>query len=134
MGMLTAAAAVSVVVAAVIGGDPDVAERIRAADDVLVFELESPLPAARIVYSSEVGRAMFVGEGLEAPGPQHTYQLWLLDDDGPRSAGTFQPEGGGATVVLDGTAETGSAVGLSVEPAGGSPQPTTRLLFTQPLS
>ena len=68
------------------------------------------------------------------PGENRIYQLWLIDDDGPRSAGTFRPEDGQTTVVLEGTAEAGLVVGLTVEPGEGSPQPTGEVLVAQPLT
>lgn len=134
-GIAAAAAAVSVVVAVAIGGEPDLVEQIYNADDVVELAVaDSPFAATRIVYSREVGRVLFVANDLPDPGEERTYQLWLIDDDGPRSAGTFQPEEGQTTVVLEGTAEVGSVVGLTVEPGGGSPQPTGDVLVAQPLT
>ncbi|MEX2424930.1 MAG: anti-sigma factor [Acidimicrobiia bacterium] len=134
-GIAAAAAAVSVVVAVSIGGEPDLVEQIYNADDVVELAVDdSPFTATRIVYSREVGRVLFVADDLPDPGEERTYQLWLIDDNGPRSAGTFRPEDGRTTVVLEGTAEAGSVVGLTVEPGGGSPQPTGDVLVAQPLT
>jgi len=134
-GIAAAAAAVSVVVAVAIGGEPDLVEQIYNADDVVEFAVEeSPFAETRIVYSREVGRVLFVANDLPDPGEDRTYQLWLIDDDGPRSAGTFRPEDGQTTVVLEGTAEVGVVVGLTVEPGDGSPQPTGDVLVAQPLT
>lgn len=135
VGLTTAAAAVSVVVAVALGGEPDLVDQIYSADDVMVFEVDSsPFTNTQVVYSREVGRALFVSDDLPDPGPERTYQLWLIDDDGPRSAGTFEPEAGRAVVVLEGTAESGLTVGLTIEPAGGSSQPTGEVLVAQPLA
>jgi anti-sigma-K factor RskA len=134
-GVAAAAAALSVVVTVAIVGGPDVEEQIYGADDVVEFAVEnSPFAGTRIVYSREVGRVLFVANGLPDPGEGQTYQLWLIDEDGPRAAGTFRPEGGQTTVVLDGTAEPGLVVGLTVEPGDGSPQPTGDVLVAQPLT
>lgn len=135
VGIAAAAAAVSVVVAVAIGGEPDLVEQIYNADDVVEFAVEdSPFTATRIVYSREVGRVLFVAHDLPDPGEDRTYQLWLIDDSGPRSAGTFRPEDGQTTVVLEGTAEAGLVVGLTVEPEEGSSQPTGDVLVAQPLT
>ena len=134
-GIAAAAAAVSVVVAVAVGGDPDLVEQIYSADDVVEFAVDdSPFDSTRVIYSREVGRVLFVANDLPDPGVDRTYQLWLIDDDGPRSAGTFRPEDGQTTVVLEGTAEIGLVVGLTVEPEGGSPQPTGDVLIAQPLT
>ena len=134
-GIAAAAAAVSVVVAVAIGGEPDLVEQIYGADDVVELAVEgSPFPGTTIVYSREVGRVLFVAGELPDPGEDRTYQLWLIDDDGPRSAGTFRPEGDQTTVVLEGIAEAGSVVGLTVEPGDGSTQPTGEVLIAQPLA
>lgn len=134
-GIAAAAAAVSVVVAVAIGGEPDLVQQIYNADDVVELAVaDSPFAATRVVYSREVGRVLFVANDLPDPGEDRTYQLWLIDDDGARSAGTFQPEDGQTTVVLEGTAEVGLVVGLTVEPGDGSPQPTGDVLVAQPLT
>lgn len=134
-GLTAAAAALSVVVAVAIGGEPDLVEQIYAADDVVVIEVDgSPFANTQVVYSREVGRVIFVSDQLPDPGDDRTYQLWLIGDAGPRSAGTFLPENGAATVVLDGTAEPGLVVGLTIEPSGGSTQPTGEVLVAQPLA
>jgi len=134
-GVAAAAAAISVVVAVSLGGDPDIAEQILAAPDVVVLEVDgAPFPGTEIAYSREVGRGLFTADALPDPGEGRTYQLWLIDDDGPSSAGTFLPTDGETVVVLDGTAEPGYTVGLTIEPAGGSTQPTGDILVAQPLA
>lgn len=134
-GVAAAAAAVSVVVAVSLGAEPDIAEQILAAPDVVVLEVaDAPFPDTEVVYSREVGRVLFTAGELPDPGEGRTYQLWLIDDDGPSSAGTFLPSDGETVVVLDGTAEPGYTVGLTIEPTGGSRQPTGEILVAQPLA
>lgn len=135
VGLTAAAAAVSVVLAVALGGGPDLAEQISSADDVVILEVPSPFGPTRVVYSQEVGRALFTADELPHPGAERTYQLWFIDDDGAaRSAGTFLPEDGRARVVLEGAAAGDLVVGLTVEPAGGSRRPTGEMLVTQPLA
>lgn len=134
-GVAAAAAAVSVVVAVGLGGEPNIAEQVLAAPDVVVIEVDAaPFPGTEIVYSREVGRVLFTADALPDPGEGRTYQLWLIDENGPSSAGTFLPSDGETVVVLDGTAEPGYTVGLTIEPSGGSPQPTGEILVAQPLA
>jgi anti-sigma-K factor RskA len=66
---------------------------------------------------------------LPAPPPGHVYQAWTLAKGAKAVAPstTFLPGSGGATVVrLPETATTLAAVAVSVEPTGGSKQPTTK--------
>ena len=56
-----------------------------------------------------------------------TYQLWFVGaDEIARSAGLLTPgEDGRGSMVLDGDPNAAAAVGLTLEPAGGSTRPTT---------
>jgi anti-sigma-K factor RskA len=63
---------------------------------------------------------------LPALDETQTYQAWLIADGTPVSAGTFNVDASGAAIHAIGDAAPGSfeAVGVSIEPAGGSDQPT----------
>jgi anti-sigma-K factor RskA len=78
-----------------------------------------------LYWSVDEGRSAVVVEGLPDVGADSTYELWYIDDSGAASAGTFDVTGDETWRVLDGQLAPGIAVGVTVEPAGGSPQPTT---------
>ena len=80
-----------------------------------------------VVVSRSQGAAVFLGSDLAAPGADKTYQLWFIDPAGlARSAGVVRPgPGGSVAAMLEGPLGTSTAVGLTVEPAGGSAAPTT---------
>ncbi|MBW0252921.1 anti-sigma factor [Cellulomonas sp. PS-H5] len=68
--------------------------------------------------------ALVTASGVDAPGADQVYQLWVMRDGAPVPAGT--------TGVTDGTLQirtdayrTGDALALTVEPEGGSEQPTS---------
>ncbi|QGV77331.1 anti-sigma factor [Streptomyces ficellus] len=84
-----------------------------------------------VVASDRQNAAVFTAANLPAPGTGKTYQLWLDHDGTMRPAGLIHGDG---TVVLTGNPADAGAVGLTVEPAGGSPRPTTDplLLMTLP--
>ncbi|MEW2635316.1 anti-sigma factor [Streptomyces sp. NPDC048389] len=84
-----------------------------------------------VVASERQNRAVFTAANLPAPGAGKTYQLWLDHDGTMRPAGLIHGDG---TVILTGNPADAGAVGLTLEPAGGSPQPTTAplLLMTLP--
>ncbi|MGW0362767.1 anti-sigma factor [Streptomyces sp. NPDC002990] len=75
-----------------------------------------------VVASPRQNKAVFTATGLPAPAPGKTYQLWLAHDGTMRPAGLIHQDG---TVPIDGNVTDASAVGLTLERAGGSPQPTT---------
>lgn len=82
--------------------------------------------SARLITSDEVGKTVFVGSGLPAVPDDKTLELWLIDDEGAHPAGVFQPdERGQAMHLVDADLKGVEAVGVTIEPAGGSPQPTT---------
>lgn len=78
---------------------------------------------ATLVWSVSLDRSAIVASDLPEIASDQVYELWYIDADGPRSAGTFAAAS--ADVELQGALGTGSSVGVTVEPTGGSPQPTT---------
>ena len=88
-----------------------------------------------VVVSRTRGRAVVAASGLPRPGADRTYQLWLVPPGGaPRPAGLLEPsQRGSATVLVEGDPGTAAAVAVTVEPAGGSPAPTSAPTYIAPL-
>jgi hypothetical protein len=82
---------------------------------------------ARLVWSDELGRSGIHLADAPALGLGRTYQLWYIHGSTARSAGTTNAAG---DVVLDGALRAGDVIGVTVEPAGGSAQPTTTPVVT----
>ncbi|SEA60158.1 anti-sigma factor [Leifsonia sp. 21MFCrub1.1] len=81
---------------------------------------------ATLVWSGELGRSALVANGLPALPGDKTYELWYLRDGKAIPAGTMTPAESGSTWrVLTGEMAAGDAVGVTVEPSGGSDKPTT---------
>ena len=81
---------------------------------------------AKLVWSNSLGSSAVMVDGLPALEAGKVYELWYIDDGGARAAGTFTVGDSGSTWrVLDGEMRAGDLVGVTVEPAGGSEQPTT---------
>ena len=71
---------------------------------------------------------------LKAPAPGHTYEAWLIGaDKKPVPAGTFRA---GTSIVYDlkGNSSKTRTVAITVEPAGGSPAPTTPAIASASLA
>lgn len=105
--------------------------RITAASDVQ----RASVPVAgggdaTVVWSNELGRSAVLAEGLPELPEGKVYEAWYIDSKGPVAAGTFTAaESGTSWHVLEGTMSAGDTVGVTVEPAGGSQQPTTEPIF-----
>jgi hypothetical protein len=81
---------------------------------------------ATLVWSGALGESVLIVDGLATLPDEKTYELWYIGEDGPISAGIFNTHRSGESWrVLDGAMSAGDAVGVTVEPAGGSEQPTT---------
>jgi anti-sigma-K factor RskA len=79
-----------------------------------------------IVMSPRRGEAVVLVDGM-APAPtDHAYELWMIHDDVRVPAGVFDVDDRGrATRFVTGDMATVTAIGVTVEPADGSPQPTS---------
>ncbi len=75
--------------------------------------------------------AVFRTDDLPELPADQAYQLWLIDDDGATSVGVLG-RGGQLEMVMDDVSGADS-VGLTVEPASGSEQPTGELVLQLPL-
>ncbi|MDH6699456.1 anti-sigma factor [Streptomyces sp. DSM 41014] len=78
-----------------------------------------------VVVSHSRDKAVFVVSGMARPPSGKVYQLWFDDAGTMRSAGLMKPGAGDQTVLLDGAVDGASGMGITVEPAGGSKQPTS---------
>jgi anti-sigma-K factor RskA len=68
--------------------------------------------------------------GLDKAPQGKTYEAWVIPKNkAPRPAGLF-PGGKPTTVHLHGVPQKGAVVAVTVEPAGGSPAPTTTPIGT----
>ncbi|MEU0131290.1 MULTISPECIES: anti-sigma factor [unclassified Streptomyces] len=81
-----------------------------------------------VVVSESVNRAVFLASDMAQPPGGKVYQLWFNDGGAMRSAGLMNPSTTDETVLLDGPVDHASGMGITVEPAGGSEQPTSQPL------
>ncbi|MGA8977757.1 MAG: anti-sigma factor [Pedococcus sp.] len=80
-----------------------------------------------IVRSPSLRRAVIVADNMPSAPEGKDFQVWFNQpNQGMVSAGVM-PHGAAPTVSvpLEGDASTALAVGITLEPAGGSPEPTT---------
>ncbi len=78
------------------------------------------------VVSARDAEAVITTAGMPAPPGTRVYQLWVLSLAGARSAGLMRAgEGGPTSPVLASGVQPGDRLGITIEPAGGSSQPTS---------
>lgn len=136
--VLSLAVAAAMVVALALGGwvvnlvqqrDAQIAAssaetQLYGAPDVKVTQFTLTNGAqASFVASRSLGRALFTSTSLPSPGGDRVYQLWTLRGD-QATPDNLVPGGNGIRQWFRGDIAGSSNVALSIEPAGGSPQPT----------
>lgn len=98
-------------------------QQVLQANDAQRFEKKVGDATATIVRSPSLKKAVIVTANLPAAPDGKVYELWLQQGQTMVRAG-LMPTGQANTVLLDGDAATAQAVGITVEPAGGSDTPT----------
>ena len=112
-----------------------VAEQVMAAPDVRTVSRPLANGTATVVFSHDRNAAVLVMNNVPPPSPGTVYQMWLLDANGPTSAGTM-----GTAAVAPSTTATlphlgsSTALAFTVEPGNGSAKPTTPILTELPLA
>lgn len=110
-------------------------ERVLKADDAESIAKEFPDGStATVVVSKELSRSVIVTEGMADPPAGKDYQLWYQQPGKGMVSAGLMPHDPDVTELLEGDASRATAVGITVEPEGGSPQPTSEpiALFSIP--
>jgi anti-sigma-K factor RskA len=114
------------------------AERAEAAGRQLIDVLAAPDArrangragtggSGTVVASRAKGKAVVLLVGVPPLPRSQTYELWLMGPGKPRPAGLLRHPG--EPVIAAGLGDA-TQVGVTVEPAGGSPQPTSVPVLT----
>lgn len=83
----------------------------------------------RLISSTTQDSAVLFARDLPNPGKDKVYQVWMITGSSPTSQGTFVDHG---TMVMKGVSGA-DQVAVTIEPKGGSEQPTTPPVATIPL-
>jgi anti-sigma-K factor RskA len=124
----------------------DELNQVRAQNQAISLLLSSPQVTllsksttkggvATVVLAAARHQLVVVTSGLPALPSGQVYQLWLIGKTKTTSAGLLPPAQTGKTPpVLASGVVKGDTLGLTVEPAGGSAQPTTTPIVVVPLT
>jgi anti-sigma-K factor RskA len=77
------------------------------------------------VVTLEGDRAVLVVEDMPPVPEGKTYQIWVIEDDVPKPGGLFKPKQDSVAAVVEHPLGGGDVIAVTVEPDGGSPQPTS---------
>ncbi|WP_455834855.1 anti-sigma factor [Pseudarthrobacter siccitolerans] len=135
---IAAAAAIAlggVGVGSYIADQNDPLNQVVRADDVR--EASVPVAAggtATVLVSSSKDALVVKMNGVPAPPEGKVYQMWLIPRDGsaPVSQGLMDAEALSKPAVVEGIASA-AALGITVEPVGGSTSPTLPTVAAAPL-
>ena len=136
VAVLAAAAAIVVGLAAFGAGvalrpppTPTMAEQIMAARDVRTVSGQLAGGTATVVFSRDMNAGVLVMNNVPPPTQGTVYQMWLVGDKGPLSAGTMNTAAvAPSTTHMLPNLENSSMLAFTVEPGNGSPQPTGKIL------
>lgn len=135
-----AAAAVVVAIGATVwitGDSPpseaDQVDSVLELADVEALELHGVMEGVRIMHSPSSTAAVLVADGMPDPGEDLTYQLWFNRNGVAAPANVFRPDPDGhVEVLLEDFAPAGAVITVTVEPVGGSDEPTSPTLVRSP--
>ena len=82
--------------------------------------------SVKLYSSASADSAVIIAKGLPKPADGKVYQVWMIDQAGPTSQGTFETDG---QMIMKGVSGA-DRVAVTVEPAGGSKQPTSAPVAT----
>jgi anti-sigma-K factor RskA len=113
----------------------EILDVLAAPDTRLVRTQVSGGGRASVVVSAEKNRGVVVLDGLPVRDVDETYQLWVITGSKATSAGTVDVDRPGPpNRVLVSGVSSADAIGVTVEPRGGSEAPTTTPIAQLPLA
>jgi anti-sigma-K factor RskA len=99
--------------------DPPVSQMVK---------LEGSGAAQRVqaeVMILEEDRAVLMVENMPPAPVDRTYQVWVIEGDDPQPSALFEPREEPVAAVVEDPLDEADAIAVTVEPEGGSQQPTT---------
>jgi anti-sigma-K factor RskA len=111
--------------------DDDAQRFASAAPSISDLKDTSGARIGTVVYFKDEHKAAVVMDDLPDPGAGKTYQLWAIEGGAPVSIGVMDEGASGRQVrVVNIDAEKSEALAITIEPAGGSDQPTSQPIYS----
>lgn len=108
---------------------------VAASDAKIATTKISDGGSVTVASSATANQAAVMARGMPALADHETYELWFISADGAVPAGLMKATGSTAPElqILNRPMDGATHVGITVEPAGGSPAPTTTPIVVQAL-
>jgi anti-sigma-K factor RskA len=106
---------------------------IATAPDAKMMPMEMTDGAhSSVVVSTAEGQALLIAADIPMPKGDDVYQMWLIDQSGaPHDMDKFRPDSDGrVTLMMKGDFTDAAALEITMEPAGGSSNPTSPAIGT----
>ena len=100
------------------------ADRVLAAPDAQTVATKVGDATATVVVSRSQGKAVLLTEDMPAAPDGKVYELWLQTPEDDMVPAGLMPPGANQTVLLEGDASDAVGVGITIEPEGGSKEPS----------
>ena len=114
--------------------DVQLAELMSAPDLQVYTSAAGEGVQGTVLRSDSLGTAAMLLQDLPEVGDDQEFQAWNIVGETPASAGVFSAADGTATVLLEGDVTDAEVIAVTVEPVGGSDQPTGDILVQVPVS
>lgn len=102
----------------------DQADQLLGAPDLASTHVEAgDGSSVTVAYSVSQQLILVTPHDMDAPAAGEDLQMWVIDEDGAHDAGLMGVEA--SSLVSDREFADDAAVGITVEPEGGSPEPTS---------
>lgn len=102
------------------------AQKVLQARDAQRVSVDVPdNGSVTLVRSRSVGRAVVVAPDMKTAPEGKDFELWLQRPGSDMEPAGLMPKDDDGPVMLEGDTTTASAVGITLEPQGGSAEPTT---------
>lgn len=75
-------------------------------------------------------KPVLTAEDMPSVPKNKTYQIWVIEGDVPQPSGLFKPDGGTVAAVVEKPLDEDDVIAITIEPDGGSQQPTTDPMLT----
>ena len=77
------------------------------------------------VVSINENQVILVARNMPSVPEDRTCQIWVISEDVPKPSGLFQPDGNMTATPITNSITKADVIAVTVEPAGGSEQPTS---------
>jgi anti-sigma-K factor RskA len=78
-------------------------------------------------------KAVLMAEDMPRVPENKTYQIWVIEGDVPQPSGLFEADGDAVAAVVEKPLDEDDVIAITIEPDGGSQQPTTEPMLTAKL-